>query len=284
MRCVPMERDFGATLEGLDVSGPLTNADIEGILQSLYRYRFIMIPEQHLDEDGYLMFGRRLGQPIVFFDPAQRDNGNPELIVITNRADTIAENRDFALHWHSDGSYENPPASITALYAVEAPASGNETLFCDMVAAYAALPPEMKQRIEGMTVIHGKGDKRLMLEGEYRGRANVPQLPPVYHPLVRAHPVTGEKLLYAPAGSATGIVGLEEQEALDLLWKIKLHATQEQFQAEGAARTGGLLIWDNFAVLHSATPTRYSDRDGERRLIYRISTREILLAATTAEA
>jgi taurine dioxygenase len=140
----------------------------------------------------------------------------------------------------------------------------------------------MKERLENLVVIHGKGDKRLMLKGEYRGRANVPSLPPVYHRLVQTHPVTGEKVLYAPAGSAAGIVGMEEQEALDLLWKVKLHATQEQFQAEAAARTKGVLIWDNFAVLHSATPTRYSDKDGERRLIYRVSTRDIPQVALAA--
>lgn len=284
MQCEAMERGFGAVLSGINISDGLTAGDIATILRSLYRHRFLMIPDQELDTESYLAFARRLGRPIVFFDPAQRDGGTPELIVISNSPDTIAENRDFALHWHSDGSYENPAASITTLYAVEAPASGNETLFCDMVAAYDALDDAMKARLEGLIVVHGKGDKRLMADGEYRGRANVPSLPQVHHPLVRQHPVTGEKLLYAPAGSAAGIVGMAEDEAIDLLREVKRHATSHRFRAEGAARARSLLIWDNFAVLHSATPTNYSDKDGERRLIYRISTRDIPQMADLAEA
>lgn len=275
MECTPMDRGFGATITGLDLAVGLPEATAVDIMQCLYRHRFLMIPDQNMDQDTYIEVARQFGRPIIFFDPAQRDGGRPELIVISNSPDTIPENRDFALHWHSDGSYENPSASITILYAAEAPAQGNETLFCDMVAAYAALDPDLQARIEHLVVMHGKGDQRLMLDGEYRGRANVPSLPPVYHRLVQHHPVTGEKLLYAPAGSAISIVGMGEQESLDLLRTIKLHATAERFRGEGAARTKGLLIWDNFAVLHSATPTRYSDRDGERRLIYRISTRDI---------
>lgn len=105
------------------------------------------------------------------------------------------------------------------LYGVEVPAVGNETRFCDMVAAYAALDDEMKARLEDVVVIHGQGNKKLMLKGGYRGRADVPSLPQVYHRLVQSHPVTGEKLLYAPAGSPAGVVGMEEEEALDLLLK-----------------------------------------------------------------
>jgi alpha-ketoglutarate-dependent taurine dioxygenase len=275
MLCKPMARGFGATVEDIDLSVELSPGQVEQLLRSLYKHRFLVIPGQQLDETSYPAFARRLGKPITFFDPAQRDSEHPELIVIANSADTIEENRDFALHWHADGSYEDPPASITVLYGVEAPAVGSETRFCDMVAAYAALDDEMKARLEDVVVIHGKGRKELMLEGEYRGRADVPSLPQVYHRLAQNHPVTGEKLLYAPAGSPSGIVGMDEEEALDLLLKVKIHATQDRFTAEGAARTGGVLIWDNFAVLHAATPTRYSDRDGERRRIYRISTREI---------
>ena len=58
------------------------------------------------------------------------------------------------MHWHSDSSYEAEPASVTMLYALEAPACGNETLFADMVAAYDALPAETKARIDSLQVIH----------------------------------------------------------------------------------------------------------------------------------
>jgi alpha-ketoglutarate-dependent taurine dioxygenase len=279
MKCIPMARGFGALIEGVQLSGDLDSETMTDLLFRLYRHRFLVIPDQDFDPGGYIAFARRIGRPITFFDPGQRDHQWPEIILISNSAATIEENRDFALHWHTDGSYEDPPASVTMLYGVEAPAEGNETLFCDMVAAYDALDPAVKAAIEDLVVIHGKGDQRLLLAGEKRGRADVPPIAIVHHRLVGRHPVTGEQMLYATAGSARGIVGMGDDEALQLLSQLKVHATQERFVAAGAARTRGVLIWDNYAVLHSATPTRYSDEDGERRRVYRISTRDIPLSA-----
>jgi taurine dioxygenase len=149
-----------------------------------------------------------------------------------------------------------------------------------MAAAHEALSPQMKARIQGLIVEHGVGDSRLNLPGEYRG-GNTKGLPvqtraTVRHPLVIRHPQTGVKVLYAPSGSPFGIVDMEADDAMELLRELKIHATEPRFTQRAAARTGNLVIWDNYAVMHSATPTRYSDGDGERRLLYRISTRDVL--------
>jgi taurine dioxygenase len=79
--------------------------------------------------------------------------------------------------------------------------------------------------------------------------------------------------LYAISGSSCGIVGMDEDEAIALLVDLKKFATQAQFVQRARAETGCIVIWDNFAVLHSATPTEYSDEEGKRRLLHRISTR-----------
>ena len=62
--------------------------------------------------------------------------------------------RDGAMHWHQDSSYEPVPASVTMLYAIEAPADGNDTLFVDLVAAHDALPEDMRERIDNLEVRH----------------------------------------------------------------------------------------------------------------------------------
>lgn len=276
MRSVSNPNDFGATIQDLSLRHENGEAVVRRLMILLYRHRFLVIKNQDLDEESYSAFGRRWGEPILFFVPRLRDSKHPELIVIHNRPDTPNEQRNVALHWHVDGSYEDPPASTTMLFALEGPEQGNETRFCNMVSAYAALTPAMKERIENLVVIHGVGDPRLLLPGEHRGRNEAPHAQPVvHHRLAGRHPVTGERMLYAPSGSARGIVGMSDDEAIDLLLQLKKHATQAQFQASAAARSGDVLIWDNYAVMHAATPTRYSDADGERRFIYRISTREI---------
>ena len=284
MRCMPMARDFGARIDDLNLADRAGTDHVDALMRLLYRHRFLVIEDQPFDETSYAAFGRLWGEPILFYDPRLRDKGRPELIVIHNRPETPDAARDVALHWHVDGSYEDPPASTTLLFAVEGPTQGNETLFCDMVAAYAALSRGMKEQIEDLVVIHGIGDERLLLEGEHRGRNEKPDSRPVVqHRLAGTHPVTGERMLYAPSGSPRGIVGMNDEEAIDLLLRLKRHAAEPRFRASAAARTNSLIIWDNFAVMHSATPTLYSDADGERRLIYRISTREIPQLAATVQ-
>lgn len=271
---------FGATLTGLDLTSELSPSTLLAVRRALCEHHVLVIENQKLSKSQYLAFGKRWGEPITFFDPRQREGEHPDLIVIHNREDTPTADRNAALHWHVDGSYEDPPASVTMLYAVEAPRVGNETLFANMIRAYSQLSGEMKHRIDGLVVEHGVGDPRLNFVNEHRGgnvaAPPVQSRPTVRHPLVLRHPQTGEKVLYAPSGSPFGIVGMTTEDGLALLRELKVHATQVAFVHRAAARSGSLLIWDNYAVMHSATPTLYSDEDGERRLLYRISTREIL--------
>jgi taurine dioxygenase len=272
----PMHGAFGAVVEGVDLARPAGRATFQAIQSALYRHKVLVLPKQQLAPSEYLAFGRLWGAPIVFFNPRERDGANPELIVISNAASTPQDRRDVALHWHVDGSYESPPASTTLLYAVEAPDDRNETLFCDMAAAYAALSSDMKARIAGLVVEHGIGDRRLLIDGEWRGRSDAASRPPpVQHPLVRTHPVTGAPTLYAPSGSPFGIRDMAQAEAIDLLIALKRHALQPRFMQRARAAANSILIWDNYAVMHSATPTEYSDEEGKRRLIHRYSTRAI---------
>ena len=210
---------------------------------------------------------------MLFFRPDGRHGQLPELIKIRNSPATPPNKRDGAMHWHSDSSYEAEPASVTMLYAVEAPTSGNETLFVDMVGAYEALPEPTKARIDPLQVVHDPRGGKVNLPGEKRGEGYDTPLPVVAHPLVSRHPVTGRKALYGISGTAAGIVGWDEQAGIDLLVELKKHALASRFRQAARAEVGSILVWDNYSVMHSATPTEYSDEDGKRRLLYRISTR-----------
>jgi alpha-ketoglutarate-dependent taurine dioxygenase len=161
------------------------------------------------------------------------------------------------------------------LLAEEAPTHGNETLFADCVAAYEALPPELSERIAALQVIHDPNGGKVTIDGESRGRGEGHGLPFVTHPLVNVHPVTGRMALYGFSGTAAGIVGMEEPEAIGLLLEIKTHVLRDEFRQSAKAESGSILMWDNYSVIHSATPTEYSDEAGKRRLLYRISTRGV---------
>ena len=272
-RISPMDGSFGATVSGIDASLPLDETITRVLIGALFEHRILVVPGQRLTEREYLRFGRLWGRPLLFFRPEGRHDDLPELIKIRNSPTTPPQLRDGAMHWHSDSSYEAEPASVTMLFALEAPASGGETLFADMVAAYDALPEETKARIDSLRVIHDPRGGKVSLPGEKRGKSSETGLPVVEHALVPRHPVLGRKALFGISGTACGIVGWGEQAGIDLLIGLKKHALQPQFRQEARAAAGSILIWDNYSVMHSASPTEYSNEDGKRRLLYRISTR-----------
>lgn len=275
---VPMPGPFGAVVEGLDVSRALGPGTVVALHAALHEHRVLTITDQRLDEASYARFGRYWGDPIEFFNPRDRHRLHPELILITNTESTPAPMRNGAMHWHHDSTYEAVPAAVTMLHAVEAPTGdANETRFVDMVAAYEALPESTKGHIERLRVLHDPrgGHPDLMFDGERRGESGgrLAGVTICSHPLVARHPASGRPALYGISGTAVGIEGTDDVASVELLLDLKRHATAARFEQRVSARAGSVLIWDNLSVMHRATAHPYSDIPGERRLLYRISTR-----------
>lgn len=275
---------FGVEITNLNLSGELSAEVMKEIVDTVAGNRVAVFRNQHLDKPAYNRFGQLWGAPIDFFFTPDIDPEFPALIRISNSPDLDPGRRDGAAFWHTDGSYEYLPASFTMLLALEAPNAGGETRFADLVAAYDALPQATKNRIDGLRVRHmlvggkrGKDEVAVKLDaddkdrdGGIRARKRAAEQPE--HPLVLTHPITGRKSLYAISGTPIGIVGMNDEEALALLGELKQHALQPQFRIEVKANKGDILIWDNFATVHSATPLEYSHDDGKRRVLLRIST------------
>jgi len=91
--------------------------------------------------------------------------------------------------------------------------------------------------------------------------------PPGIHPLVRTHPENGRKALYLNPVRIEGIIGMEDEEALDLVRELMTHATQKKYEYRHQWNYGDFVIWDNRSVIHKANP----DYDmNERRYLYRL--------------
>jgi taurine dioxygenase len=89
------------------------------------------------------------------------------------------------------------------------------------------------------------------------------------HPVVRTHPVTGERSLYVDQTYSSGIDGLTDAEAAPLLDFLVRHITQSAFTCRLRWAADTLAIWDNRLCLHQA----YNDHDGFRREMYRTTVR-----------
>jgi taurine dioxygenase len=161
------------------------------------------------------------------------------------------------------------------LYSIEVPKAGGHTLFANQYAAYDDLSDSMKGRIAPLIAVHHYGNRKVADEMSRVAASPLTdeqkaKMPLITHPLVRPHPVTGRKALYAVSGSSYGIVGLPEDEAIALLDELAAHATQPKYVISYAYHVGDVVIWDNASLLHSATLT---DPDDPRTL-WRITIKE----------
>ena len=171
------------------------------------------------------------------------------------------------VNWHTDQSYRRPPPDITLLLALELPPPDQgQTLFADCGAAFAALDPSQQELFEGLQGLHAPswiGRSRAAVEN---GETPLP--------LVRRHPVSGEKSLYICEEKQMDfidgpIVGLETGPSgagAELLRELLAHATRDEFVYVHEWQAGDLLVADNRNLLHCAT---WYDADAYTRLMWR---------------
>jgi taurine dioxygenase len=273
-----MDGPFGAIVRGLDLASADFAADRAAavaarLLGHLYRHKVLVLPAQAIDDAAYVAFGRYFGRPLEFFLASSRGRQHPELIRVTNATTVPVEHRDGAVQWHNDSSYEEVPARITMLHCKEAPDEGGVTLFTDIAAAFAALPEAEQARLRPLVARHTMLGAP-WLEEERTDRMQAPEGMGEYrHPLVMVHPETGVPALY-PSATARTIEGWDEAEGRALILKLRRHMVGAPFRQSYRMAAGDIMIWDNFAIAHSATPIEYSDEPGKRRILERISTKE----------
>jgi alpha-ketoglutarate-dependent 2,4-dichlorophenoxyacetate dioxygenase len=172
--------------------------------------------------------------------------------------------------WHTDASFQDPPGRYSMLSAKVVPASGADTEFADMRAAYDALPTEMKVQLEGLRVHHSIAHSRQILGFEF-SQQEQEILKGAIHPLIRTLPRSQRKSLYV-AAHASRIIDWPVPEGRLLLRDLMEHATQPQFVYRHEWRDHDLVIWDNRATMHRARP--FADTT-IRRELRRVTTLDI---------
>jgi taurine dioxygenase len=274
----PLPGVFGVEISGIDLSKPLDDETECEFLDLFHRHQLIVVKGQSLEFEEFDRLTRRFGRQEPHFLDHLRMRGHPAILMLSN----VFENGrpigvyEGAAFWHTDVAYRDPPNSATIVYALECPRGGCPTHFADTFAAYDALPAATKDRIDGLVVLHHYGNRADMDENS---RTSAERLTPeqkkrvtnVFHPLVMRHPVTGRKSLYGVAGSSFGIVGMPDDEAIQLLDELKAHATKPQFVTQYDYDVGDVAAWDTYSTLHMATLHDRATTPETRRLLWRVS-------------
>jgi alpha-ketoglutarate-dependent 2,4-dichlorophenoxyacetate dioxygenase len=257
---------FAGEVSGIDLTRPLSAAEIDAINAGMDRYAVLVFHDQALSDEQQLAFTQSLGPiehaigtslrapedyrlPTTFADVSNLDKNNKPFAHDDRRRLFAIGNR----LWHSDSSFKVVPAKYSLLHARAIPSKGGNTEFAWMVAAYDALDAETKAQCEGLICEHSQLYSRQILgftdfTEEERGRFK-----PVRQGLVRTHAGHGRKSLYLSSHAGT-ILGWPIPEARGFLRDLIEHATQRQFVYAHKWRVNDLVIWDNRQTMHRARP------------------------------
>ncbi len=278
MQFIKSEQSLGARVEGLDLSQPLSDSQFKQLEQALGQYGVLSYPRQTLTSLQLKDFAARFGRLEINVANAYQDVGLPEVMILSNKVENGKPLglSDAGQDWHTDMSYSKIIAFTNVLYGIEIPHRDGEPLgnteFCNMHAAYADLPDELKTRLDGMTVTHDFAkfwDKMRLQKGSTRPPLTDAQRqakPPVSHPIFLTHPITGKKVLYANPGYSMRINELPEEESDSILAFLAEHQLQSKYQYRHRWSVGDVLMWDNMGTLHNAVADYRAD---EHRYIKR---------------
>jgi alpha-ketoglutarate-dependent 2,4-dichlorophenoxyacetate dioxygenase len=274
---------FVARFESYDLRA--MDADDEARMRGIMtRYPIVILAGQDITDDDQVAFAERFGPPESYAKAPKfyKDGGPPRLLDISNVdarrniLDPADKRRLIDLGnrlWHSDSSFNPVPAHHSMLYAIQLSAKGGETQFCDLRAAYDALPDDWRAEIDGLVAEHWAMHSRVSLMGvtDWSPQELEMLRPDAWHPLVRTLPDSGRKTLFLSA-HASRIIGMPVPEARILLYELTDFAAQPERIYTHRWSERDLVIWDNRCTMHRL---RRYDVAREKRILRRATTVDV---------
>lgn len=275
LRLEPLHPVFAAQASGVDLR-ELDDASVADIDAAMDRYAVLVFRDQPLTEAEQIALAKQFGP----LDAGLRKATGAatrfqyeELIDIGNVGldGEVAESGDQKLVgvlanqlWHSDSSFQDIPVKYSMLSAVSVPGEGGDTEWCDLRAAYDALPADLRRLAEGRSARHFAFHSRILLGDDKYNEAQLKRFPPVEKPLVQVHPGSGRKVIF-PSVHIDRVSGMSVPEGRLFVAELLEHATQPSFVYRHRWRASDYVMWDNRATLHRGRRYDLSVRRDLRR-------------------
>jgi alpha-ketoglutarate-dependent taurine dioxygenase len=276
----PLAAAMGAEIVGLDLKS-ITAAQAADVRAALYRHKMIFFRGQKLTHAQHEAFSRHIG-PFAEDAYTQGVPGHKDVHPLIKEADDTSK-MVFGEGWHTDSPFLPEPPSVTILRSIQVPPYGGDTQWANAALAYACLSDTYRRMIADFRVHFSMRDVLTSAQNNVEDRDNpIGKLAATrsaaqysedlqrkirgnFHPMVRTHPVTGEKSLYIDTAYAIGIEGMTPDESAPILDYLGNYLVQHAFTCRLRWEPDMLALWDNRLCVHQA----FNDYQGFRRELYR---------------
>jgi taurine dioxygenase len=275
-RVTPSAAILGATVDDIDLARPLDDATFDAMLAALGEHGVLRFPNQSLTPTELRDFSMQFGSLQIGVLEAQ-EPGVPEVSILSN---IVVDGQHIGLidagqDWHTDMSYNPTVGFVNVLFAMEVPVRDGKPLgatsFINTQAACTDLSPVLRAKLEGRTATHhlARYWDHLLVKGSRRkqlGEERQAKYPPVSHPILLRHPITGCEVIYINPGFTVAIDGMGRAESDALIASLFDHMMQDKYRYTNEWSVHDVLMWDNLGTWHMAIAD-YGE--SERRLMKR---------------
>ncbi|MCH2635500.1 MAG: TauD/TfdA family dioxygenase [Acidimicrobiales bacterium] len=263
---VPMaNKAFGATATGVDLKN-LSDDEFSDLHAAFLEHGFLLFPDQHLDEESSIAFGKRFGDLEFGGAPManQKKHEDGSFGKIYDLQSQLMRTNVGNEAWHTDSTYKPIASRVAMLSAVIVPDEGGQTELADLRSGYEALDDATKEIVAGLSAFHSTNFSQANDLGDFPDTNGDGLYGEVYHgeaylrPMVKIHPETGKPNLFV-GRHAFGIPGLNREESRKLIRSLIEHVVGDDSRVYSHNWVvGDTLLWDNRRALHRARPYDYS--------------------------
>ncbi|WP_312935816.1 TauD/TfdA family dioxygenase [Pseudomonas sp.] len=263
----PIGGRIGAEIRDVKLSADLDPDTIDAIQAALLQYKVIFFrQQQHLDDQQQETFATLLGEPVA----------HPTVPVVDGTHYVLeldGAQGQRASSWHTDVTFVDAYPKASVLRSVVAPASGGDTVWANTASAYAGLPPALQELADQLWAVHSNDYDYSVIRPDVSAdkleRYRKVFTSTVYeteHPVVRVHPLSGERALQL-GHFVKRIKGYSTSDSAHLFSLLQSHVTRLENTVRWRWQAGDVAIWDNRATQHYAV----DDYGTQDRVVRRVT-------------
>ena len=240
---------IGAVVGGVDFAESPDPLTVAAVREALNEHKAIVFEDVDLDDAGHERVAGWFGELTTAHPNLPAADGTVNVLAVDS--ETSKSNV-----WHTDVTFVANPPQITSLRSIVTTPYGGETLIANAAAAYRDLPEPLRALADSLRAVHTnqydyvRPAAASALRQEH-DRVFVATPYEAEHPVVRVHPLTGERGLFI-GGFAKRIVGLSSSESAELLRIFQSYVVRPESVLRWSWSPRQLLVFDNRITQHYA--------------------------------